>query len=168
MNQELILKKNSDAIQIKRREIQLRREKDHALAQYKRVSRQAKKKHKPLPSKEPVSINHAVFFTVCLGVASVMMPALMGIAIIFSVLILGQVLSEQFEWFQKKEESKPVSPNINDAKMLRMIKEDIVKLSHKKKKVELPVHKAEAGITFKNEEGATVTQFDWRQLSEAN
>jgi hypothetical protein len=167
MDQQIILKNKSNAIQVKRREIQIRREKAHALSQYKRVAEQAKKQSKPLPSKEPVSINHAVFFTICLGVASVMMPQLMGIAIIFSVLILGHTLSQQFEWFQTREERKVVSPNISDAKMLRMVKEDVVKLSHKKK-VELPIHKSASGITFTGEDGATVTQFDWRQLSEAN
>lgn len=167
MDQQVILKDKSNAIQVKRREIQIRREKAHALAQYKRVAEQAKKQSKPLPSKEPVSINHAVFFTIVLGVASVMVPELMGIAIIFSVLILGHVLSEQFQWFQKRDEEKVAKPNISDSKMLRMVKEDVVKLSHKKK-VELPIHKSESGIAFTGEDGATVTQFDWRQLSEAN
>ncbi|MFT6071316.1 MAG: hypothetical protein ACJAT2_000498 [Bacteriovoracaceae bacterium] len=169
MNKELEVKNNnSNAIQIKRREIQIRREKAHALAQYKRVASQAKKQSKPLPSKEPISINHAIFFTICLGVGSVMVPELMGIAIIFSVLILGQTLSAQFDWFQKREEEKAPKANISDAKMIRMVKQDVVKLSHKKKKVELPIHKSEAGVAFIGEDGATVTQFDWRQLSEAN
>ncbi len=168
MNQQLEVKKNANAIQIKRREIQIRREKAHAMAQYKRVAEQAKKQSKPLPSKEPISINHAIFFTICLGVGSVMVPELMGIAIIFSVLILGQTLSAQFDWFQKREEEKAPKQTFSDSKMLRMVKEDVVKLSHKKKNVELPIHKSVAGVAFVGEDGGTVTQFDWRQLSEAN
>lgn len=167
MKQQALVRKNSENIQAKRREIQIRREKAHAIAQYKRVKSQSKKQTKTLPSKEPASLNHAVFFTICLGVASVMMPQLMGLAIIFSVLILGHVLSEQFEWFHKREVKTQEKPNISDAKMLRMLKPEVVKLSHKKKD-ELPVHKGELGVSFKGEDGATVTQFDWRQLSEAN
>jgi hypothetical protein len=175
MNQQAMVKNNSNNIQSKRREIQLRREKAHAVAQYKRISGQAWKASKVLPSKEPASINHAVFFTICLGVASVMMPQLMGLAIIFSVLILGHVLSEQFSWFQKNEVVKDNFPkqNISSEKMIRMVRPDVVKLSHKKKvelpvhKTKIPVHKTEAGSSFTGEDGVTITQFDWRQLSEA-
>lgn len=165
MGQRALVKNSNNKIQSKRRELQLRREKEHALAQYKRVAKQTGQKKKTLASKEPVSVNHAIFFTVCLGVASVVVPQLASLALIFSILIVGQLLGVKFDMFEKKEEQEVRVHTEEESRMLRMIKPEVVKLSSKKK-VELPISKSTEGLTFKGEDGGTITQFDWRQLTE--
>lgn len=166
MGQRALVKNSENQIQSKRREIQLRREKQYAMAQYKRMANKARKTKKaPLPSKDSVSMNHAIFFTVCLGVASVVLPQLSGLAIIFAILILGNALNEQFEWFKKADMNEAPKGNIKNERMLRMVNEDIVKLSSKKKE-DLPMAKTAKGLTFKDVDGGTVTQFDWRQLTQ--
>ena len=165
MGQRALVKNSTNKIQSKRRELQLRREKEHALAQYKRVAKQTAQKKKAMPSQEPVNVNHAIFLTVCLAAASVVLPQLASLALIFSILIVGQLLGMKFDMFEKKEEQEVKVHTEEESRMLRMIKPEVVKLSSKKK-VELPVSKSEEGLTFKGEDGGTITQFDWRQLTE--
>lgn len=166
MGERALVRKKTNQIQAKRREIQLRREKEYALAQYKKMAKRAQKK-KTLPSREPVSVNHAIFFTVCLGVASVVMPQLGGLALIFSILILGHHMGAKFDLFDEKKEEPTVDKrNITDEKMLRMVQNEVVKLSSKKKPESLPMAKPPKGLDFKGEDGHTITQFDWRQLTE--
>lgn len=166
MGERALIKNSTEQVQTRRREIQIRREKEHAIAQYNRMASKARKEKKaPLPSKAPVSMNHAIFFTVCLGVASIVLPQLTGLATIFAILILGNALNEQFAWFKKSEETKITKGNMSDDKMIRMVKPDTVKLSSKRAE-KLPVAKTAKGINFKDADGGTITQFDWRQLTQ--
>lgn len=165
MGQRALVRNSTNQIQAKRREIQLRREKEHALAQYRKMAKSSGPKKKALPSREPVSVNHAIFFTVCLAVASVVFPQLGGLALIFSILILGQLMGAKFDLFEKKEEAQKEVYTKEEERLLRMIKPEVVKLSNKKK-ASLPISRTEEGLSFKGEDGGTITQFDWRQLTE--
>jgi len=158
--EQLKLKNKINPVQIKRDEIRNRRRKAHAIAQYKKMKRSQVPYEPKLLSKGSVNFKQAILFSFILFLGSYIVPELAFISVVFTSLLLGLMFKDRL----KKESFKKVL-TAYERERLKMIRPYKVVLSSKKKK-RLPVSRSIPGHSFKDEDGKTISQFDWRQLTQ--
>ncbi len=158
--EQIKLKNKVNPVQVKREEIRLRRRKANAVAQYRKMKKSKKPYEAKLTAKGTVSFSQAILFSFILFLGSFLVPELTILSVSFTLVLMGMLLKDRL----KKESFKKVL-TAYERERLNLVRPYNVILSSKSKR-RIPVSRTVEGHSFKGEDGKTISQFDWRQLTQ--